>query len=65
MSGGLMWNMKKESFLEDVNFLSDLKLKASIWTTCISSIGNYDHLAVVGTKFYNAQGGLKINTAGN
>lgn len=23
MSGGLMWNMKKESFLEDVNFLSD------------------------------------------
>ena len=25
MSGGLMWNMKKESFLEDVNFLSDLK----------------------------------------
>ena len=39
MSGGLMWNMKKESFLEDVNFLSDLKLKASIGTTGNSSIG--------------------------
>ena len=47
MSGGLMWNMKKESFLEDVNFLSDLKLKASIGTTGNSSIGNYDHLALV------------------
>ena len=62
MSGGLMWNMKKESFLEDVNFLSDLKLKASIGTTGNSSIGNYDHLALVGTNLYNAQGGCKINT---
>lgn len=65
MSGGLMWNMKKESFLEDVNFLSDLKLKASIGTTGNSSIGNYDHLALVGTNLYNAQGGWKINTPGN
>ena len=65
MSGGLMWNMKKESFLEDVNFLSDLKLKASIGTTGNSSIGNYDHLPLVGTNLYNAQGGWKINTPGN
>ena len=65
MSGGLMWNMKKESFLEDVNFLSDLKLKASIGTTGNSSIGNYDHLGLVGTNLYNAQGGWKINTPGN
>ena len=65
MSGGLMWNMKKESFLEDVNFLSDLKLKASIGTTGNSSIGNYDHLTLVGTNLYNAQGGWKINTPGN
>ena len=65
MSGGLMWNMKKESFLEDVNFLSDLKLKASIGTTGNSSIGNYDHLALVGTNLYNVQGGWKINTPGN
>ena len=65
MSGGLMWNMKKESFLEDVNFLSDLKLKASIGTTGNSSIGNYEHLALVGTNLYNAQGGWKINTPGN
>ena len=65
MSGGLMWNMKKESFLEDVNFLSDLNLKASIGTTGNSSIGNYDHLALVGTNLYNAQGGWKINTPGN
>lgn len=65
MSGGLMWNMKKESFLEDVNFLSDLKLKASIGTTGNSSIGNYEHLALVGTNLYNAQGGWKINTPSN
>lgn len=45
--------------------MSDLKLKASIGTTGNSSIGNYDHLALVGTNLYNAQGGWKINTPGN
>lgn len=65
MSGGAMWNMKKEAFLEDVDFLSDMKLKASIGTTGNSSIGNYEHLALVGTNLYNTQGGWRVSTPGN
>ena len=65
LSGGLMWNIKKEKFLEDVDFLSDLKLKASIGTTGNSSIGNYDHLGLVSTNLYQGQGGWQILTPGN
>ena len=64
-SGGLMWNMKNEDFLEDVNFLSTLKLKGSVGSTGNSSIGNYDHLALVGTSQYNTQSGWIISTPGN
>ena len=65
MSGGAMWDMKKEAFLEDVDFLTGLKLKASIGTTGNSSIGNYEHLALVGTNLYNANGGWRISNPGN
>ena len=65
MSGGAMWDMKKEAFLQNVNFLTALKLKASIGTTGNSSIGNYDHLALVGTNLYNSNGGWRIGNPGN
>jgi outer membrane receptor protein involved in Fe transport len=65
MSGGAMWDMKQEAFLKDVDFLTDLKLKASIGTTGNSSIGNYEHLALVGTNLYNQNGGWGISSPGN
>ena len=64
-SGGLMWNIKKEEFLKDIKFLTDLRLKDSVGTTGNSSIGNYEHLALVGTNLYNANGGWRISTPGN
>lgn len=64
-SGGLMWNAKNEEFLENVDFLSTLKVKGSIGSTGNSSIGNYDHLGLVGTTQYNAQSGWYISSAGN
>ena len=64
-SGGVMWNLKEENFLKDVNFLTGLKLKASVGSTGNSEIGNYDHLGLVGTRNYNAQGGWYISAPGN
>ena len=64
-SGGAMWNMKSEDFLADVDWLTNLKLKASVGSTGNSEIGNYDHLGLVGTRNYNAQGGWYISDAGN
>lgn len=64
-SVGAMWNMKSENFLKTVAFLTKLNLKASIGTTGNSSIGNYDHLALVGTNQYNGQTGWAVSSAGN
>ena len=64
-SGGLMWNMKKEAFLENVDFLTDLRLKASVGSTGNSEIGNYDHLALVGTNNYAGLNGWYISAPGN
>lgn len=65
LSGGLMWNLKSEDFLQDVDYLTALKLKGSVGSTGNSSIGNYEHLALVGTNQYNAQGGWKVASPGN
>ena len=64
-SAGLMWNIKSEEFLKSINFISKLNLKASIGTTGNSSIGNYDHFALIGTNQYNGQTGWTISSAGN
>lgn len=64
-AGGFMWNAKKENFLKDVKFIDKLNVKASIGTTGNSSIGNYDHLATVGTNQYNTTSGWILSTAGN
>ena len=64
-SGGLMWNLKKEAFLEDADFLTGLKLKGSVGSTGNSDIGNYDHLALVGTNNYDGSNGWYISAPGN
>jgi TonB-linked SusC/RagA family outer membrane protein len=62
---GLMWNAKKEAFLENVNFISALNVKASIGTSGNAEIGNYVNLATVGTTSYNATSGWNIGNPGN
>lgn len=46
-SVGTMWNAKAESFLENVSWLDNAQLLASIGTSGNSSIPDYDHLALV------------------
>ena len=52
---GAMWNIKKEQFMQPVNWLSDLKLRLNYGTAGNSSgIGNYDYIGTVGTgSVYN------------
>jgi len=76
-AGGLMWNAKKESFLQDVNMISGLNLKASLGTSGNSDIGNYNSLALVNTSQllvntnlqgynqYNSTTGWSISSPGN
>jgi len=64
-AAGAMWNIKKESFLQNIAILSTMSLKFSIGTSGNSSIGNYDNLALVGTNQYNTATGWAISTPGN
>lgn len=62
---GLMWNAKKEAFLESFDIISSLNVKASIGTSGNSDIGNYLSLATVGTSTYNGTSGWLISSPGN
>ena len=63
---GLMWNMKNESFLRGVDWLTNAQIAASVGTSGNSSIPNYDHLALVGGgKDYLGQAGIYPISQGN
>lgn len=65
-SAGVMWKAKKESFFENINWLSDLYIKGSIGTSGNSvGIGNYDSWGLVGTAQYDASTGFGVSAAGN
>lgn len=65
LSGGLMWNVKAEKFLEDVSMITGLKVKASIGTMGNSNISNYTHLSAVSTSTYNGVTGWYVSNPGN
>ena len=46
-SVGLMWNLRKESFMENADWLTTAQVAFSTGTSGNSSIPNYDHLALV------------------
>lgn len=46
---GGMWKMKQEGFLRDASWLNDLNFKVSYGTQGNASIGDYEHLAIIGT----------------
>ena len=65
-SVGFMWNARKESFLEGVDWLSNAQLAVSTGTSGNSSIPNYDHLALVGGGAnYNDNMGIYPMQSGN
>lgn len=62
---GVMWNAKKEPFLENIGIISSLNVKASIGTSGNAEIANYANLATVTTNLYNSGSGWSIGTPGN
>ena len=46
-SVGLMWNLRKEAFMESADWLTNAQVALSTGTSGNSSIPNYDHLALV------------------
>ena len=50
---GLMWNVKKESFLANVDVVNDLRLKLSYGSTGNSGIDDYLYIGSIGSGQYN------------
>lgn len=58
-SVGLMWDAKREAFLEDYEWLTNAQLSASVGTSGNSSIPPYDHLALfAGGPTYGLEGSV-------
>lgn len=65
-SAGMMWDLKKETFMESVSPLTSLQLSYNLGTSGNSSIGNYEHLAIMAPgPIYNGIGGVGASTLGN
>lgn len=62
---GAMWNITNEEFMKSQKIFNSLRLKASYGTTGNSSIGNYAHLALLGTTNYMEEPGWAVSTPGN
>lgn len=64
-AAGVMWKLKKESFLEKVESINDLSLKFSGGTSGNSDIGNYTHQALAAASQYEGKTAWGISVAGN
>ncbi|MDR1756608.1 MAG: SusC/RagA family TonB-linked outer membrane protein, partial [Culturomica sp.] len=62
---GAMWNAKSESFLEDVSWVNDLRLKASYGETGNSSISDYAWIGSIGSGMYNGSSAWTIGNLSN
>lgn len=63
---GIMWNLKSEPFLKDIEWLSSAQIALSTGTSGNSSIPDYDHLALVSGKAnYEDQAGIYPSQSGN
>lgn len=68
-SAAVGWRLSEEDFMKDVDWLSELKLRASYGNTGNFNIGNYTHLSMIATSDYvlgsGRASGRVVNSLGN
>lgn len=65
-SVGLMWNLRKEKFMQKYDWLTNVQITFSTGTSGNSTIPNYDHLALVsGGLDYMGEAGIAASQRGN
>ena len=63
---GVMWKLKQENFLKNVNWLTDLTLRFSTGLSGNSGGGSYNHLTTIeGSDYYQQNMGYTIYRLGN
>lgn len=51
-SAALAWRVSEEKFMNDVSFITDMKIRTSYGETGNNNIGNYAHYATIGYESY-------------
>ncbi|WP_282037006.1 SusC/RagA family TonB-linked outer membrane protein [Saccharicrinis aurantiacus] len=64
-SAGAGWNMQEEAFLQDIHWIDQMKLRASIGETGNYNIGNYDHLNLFSYGTYDDYSAAMLAQFGN
>ena len=64
-SGALAWRINKESFLSDIDFIDDLKLKVSAGKTGIQNLDSYSNRDLYQATKYNDKPGIEHSQIGN
>ena len=69
-SGSVGWNIAQENFMRNLDFINQLKLRASVGQLGNSAIGNYPYASLIGNGGFYPLGGastqsLTITTTGN
>ncbi|GEC72764.1 TonB-linked outer membrane protein, SusC/RagA family [Flavobacterium flevense] len=58
-SGSFAWNMHKEKFLENANWINNLRVRYSVGTSGNQAIPSYESLALLNDVTYSFGGGLQ------
>lgn len=64
-SVGMAWNVKKENFLANSEFINDLKIRASYGTTASPFPGNFTYLSAYSTTSYGGNSGIYPSAYGS
>lgn len=65
-AAGFSWNLKRENFMEDVEFINFLKIRTSYGVNGNDQIGSFNYVGTYdGTGFYNGYNAATIASAGN
>jgi TonB-dependent starch-binding outer membrane protein SusC len=63
--GSVGWTISRESFMQSLTFISDLKLRASYAEVGNTSVGNYPYAGLYGAAKYGDRNGLAFVQMGN
>ncbi|WP_194851077.1 SusC/RagA family TonB-linked outer membrane protein [Nonlabens antarcticus] len=64
-AGAAGWNISEESFMEEVSWVDNLKIRGSYGITGNDRIGNFNYLALFDSSNYNQNPALTLSSAGN
>ncbi|MDE6074423.1 MAG: TonB-dependent receptor, partial [Muribaculaceae bacterium] len=64
-SGAIAWRVKNESFMKDLTFIDDLKLRASAGRTGVQNLGTYANRDIYRSGSYNGSNTIYHSQVGN